>query len=114
MTIGYPVSLCRDLHDCASGVFGMAIEIEVPELSALPGDRADAEAEDEEPQGPRITALHFDEGEEIAKGDVLAIISNGYGAIEVASPASGTVTEIRIEEGDPVEPEDIIAVLEPE
>lgn len=92
----------------------MSVEIEVPDLSALPGDRLDTEAETVEPQVPHITAIHFDEGEEVAKGDVLAIISNGYGAIEVTSPVTGTIIEIRLREADPVEPGDILVVLEPE
>jgi biotin carboxyl carrier protein len=91
----------------------MAVEIVVPELSALPPERVTDEADREEgPVGPHIAALYFEEGEEVEDGEVFAIVSNGFGAVEILSPASGTVIDLCCHEEDPVEADDVIAVLE--
>ena len=64
----------------------MAVEIVMPELSAFPPERVTDEADREDgPVAPHIAALYF---EEVEDGEVFAIVSNGFGAVEVIAPAS--------------------------
>jgi biotin carboxyl carrier protein len=50
-------------------------------------------------------------GQEVAEGDVLAIVESMKMEIPVEAPRSGVVAEIHVREGEPVDEGDLVAVL---
>ena len=78
----------------------MAIEIKAP---AFPESVADGE----------IAAWHKQEGESVARDELIVEIETDKVVMEVVAPEDGVITSIVAAEGDTVESEQLLATLEP-
>ena len=78
----------------------MAIEIKAP---AFPESVADGE----------VAAWHKQEGEAVARDELIVEIETDKVVMEVVAPEDGVLTAIHVQEGDTVESEQLLATLEP-
>ncbi len=93
----------------------MIVEIEIPDLAELAGPDAFKDEDNPRVVGrAAISDLYFEEGDEIKRGELFAVIFNECGTYEIFSPAMGRLVEIRREEGDTVASEEVLANIEVE
>ena len=59
-----------------------------------------------------ISDLHFEENDEIEKGELFAVLFNENGTCEITAPASGILVSLPCEEGDSVGSEDVLATID--
>jgi 2-oxoglutarate dehydrogenase E2 component (dihydrolipoamide succinyltransferase) len=78
----------------------MAIQIKAP---AFPESVADGE----------VAAWHKQEGEAVARDELIVEIETDKVVMEVVAPEDGVLTKIHAAEGDTIESEQLLAVLEP-
>jgi 2-oxoglutarate dehydrogenase E2 component (dihydrolipoamide succinyltransferase) len=78
----------------------MAIEIKAP---AFPESVADGE----------IAAWHKQEGESVARDELIVEIETDKVVMEVVAPEDGVITSIRVAEGETIQSEQLLAILEP-
>ena len=91
----------------------MKVVIEVPDLARDLVDSIPEKAEDRIAINRATLAdLYFEEGDDLKKGDLFAVISNEYGTCEIKAPASGTLVLLRHEEDDAVTSEEVLATID--
>lgn len=60
-----------------------------------------------------ITEWMVEPGEEVAVGEVLAVVETEKVLAEVESPVAGTIAELLVEEGDEADVGEVIARIQP-
>ena len=78
----------------------MAIEIKAP---AFPESVADGE----------VAAWHKNEGDAVARDELIVEIETDKVVMEVVAPEAGVISKIHVQEGETIESEALLAVLEP-
>lgn len=89
----------------------MAVYIEAPDIPAVLCPFSGEEDQGEMNEAV-ILEIHFEEGDEIEKGDVFASISNKYGTYDIVSPASGRIACVWCEKGTTVISDNALAAID--
>ena len=86
----------------------------LPELPRYPSDEeAAGEGALVAPKPGRVIRLDRGEGDEVERGDVIAVLEAMKMEHELAAPTAGTLSELRVGEGDQVESGAVIGVIAP-
>ena len=78
----------------------MNIEVELPDLDPEGGDQA------------TVVEWHFEDGDEVAEGDILLEVECDAGTIEVPCPVDGILIERIVEEDEIVRTGEPLALVE--
>ncbi len=65
------------------------------------------------PMPGRVIRLPRSSGDEVERGEVIAVLEAMKMEHELTAPADGTITELRVAEGEQVDSGAIIGVIEP-